>query len=291
MGYQSRLDSIKTTRLYSFGREKYIDFKDRNLVTVLKQNARFRNAYHGERCFIFGNGPSLKNVDFSLFRDEYTFTVNQLARNPRFPELHTNFHMWSDERFFIVDPNKPEDLELVESMRRVRTADNSPVVFYKYAGYNFVKQFGLDKDLDIHYFEQGYYYVSEKRDVDFTRFTPAFSTVVHYLICLAVYMGFQEIYLLGCDCTGIVSIIDNYLNKGEEAKYAYQISENEKKRMQRIQQQTKVRDELVSTVRLFDDYERLLKYCTARQVKLFNATNPTLLDTIPKVDLMSVLKK
>ena len=75
MGYQSKLDSIKTTRLYSFGREKYFDFKDRNLVAVLKQNAKFQNAYPGKRCFIFGNGPSLKNVDFSLFRDEYTFTV------------------------------------------------------------------------------------------------------------------------------------------------------------------------------------------------------------------------
>jgi len=285
------IDKLRYSYAYACIREQRMRSNDKKLDLSLKNNSKFENLYWGKRCFIFGNGPSLKNVDFSLFRDEYTFTVNQLARNPRFPELHTNFHMWSDERFFIVDPNKPEDLELVESMKRVRTADNNPVVFYKYAGYNFVKQFGLDKDLDIHYFEQGYYYVSEKRDVDFTRFTPAFSTVVHYLICLAVYMGFKEIYLLGCDCTGIVTIIDNYLNKGEDAKYAYQISENEKKRMQRVQQQSKVRDELVANVRLFDDYERLLKYCNARDVKLYNATNPTLLDTIPKVDLMTVLKQ
>lgn len=152
-----------------------------------------------------------------------------------------------------------------------------------------VKQFQLGKELNINYFQQGWYYISEKHDVDFTKFTPAFSSVVHYLICLAVYMGFKEIYLLGCDCTSIVTIIDNYLGKGENAQYAYAISANEKRRMEKVQQLTKVRDELQSTIRLFDDYERLLRYCTARGVSLYNATNPTLLDTVPKVDINEVL--
>ena len=99
----------------------------------------------------------------------------------------------------------------------------------------------------------------------------------------------KKIVLLGCDCTGIVSIVNAYLNKAEDALYEYKISENEKKRMQRVWQQNSVRNELVSTLRLFDDYERIYKYCCKRGVELVNVSDPTLLDVVPKVKLEDVI--
>jgi len=42
---------------------------------------RFRslkNRHWGERCFIIGNGPSLKETDLSLLKDEYTFGMNRI---------------------------------------------------------------------------------------------------------------------------------------------------------------------------------------------------------------------
>lgn len=263
--------------------------KDKEISKLLYSNKQFYHTYQGERCFIFGNGPSLKKVDFSLFADEYTFTVNQLPRNPEFPKLHTNFHMWSDQRFFDLKPDRPEDMELLETMKMVNTVDNKPVVFYKYPAKDMVRQFHLDEILDIHYYEQDWYYISSKHYVDMTKFTPAFSTVVHYAICLAVYMGFTKIYLLGCDCTGIVSVIDSYMKYADKSLYNYKISENEKKRMERVQAQTSVKDELVSTIRLFDDYQRIYDYCAAQGVELYNATDTTLLDTVPKIKLSEVL--
>ena len=263
--------------------------KDPNLKKVLDANAKFKNKYYGERCFIFGNGPSLREVDFSLFKNEITFTVNQLTRNSNFAKLHTNFHMWSDYRFFDIDVNRIEDIDLLETMKAVNTDDNRPVVFYRYAARNMIEQNMLASILDIHYFEQGWYEIIPQKDIDFTRFTPAFSTVVHYLICLAVYMGFKEIYLLGCDCSSIITIANSYLQKAEQGLYGYSITENEKKRMERVQRQTSFRDELRSTIRLFDDYARIYEYCTMRGVKLYNATGKTLLDSVPKVELGDIL--
>jgi len=37
---------------------------------------QFRDKHKGERCFIIGNGPSLRNTDISLLEDEITFGVN-----------------------------------------------------------------------------------------------------------------------------------------------------------------------------------------------------------------------
>src|SRR5947209_3772250 len=38
----------------------------------------FKNIHQNKRCFIIANGPSLKNVDFSLLKDEYTIGMNRI---------------------------------------------------------------------------------------------------------------------------------------------------------------------------------------------------------------------
>jgi hypothetical protein len=45
----------------------------------------YRNRHAGQRCFILGNGPSLKQTDLSLLRDEVTFGLNRIYL--LFPEL------------------------------------------------------------------------------------------------------------------------------------------------------------------------------------------------------------
>jgi hypothetical protein len=39
---------------------------------------RHRGAYAGQRCFIIGNGPSLKDTDLRLIRSEHTFGLNRI---------------------------------------------------------------------------------------------------------------------------------------------------------------------------------------------------------------------
>jgi len=39
------------------------------------------SAYQGERCVIIGNGPSLRNTDLSLIKDEFTFGLNRIYLN------------------------------------------------------------------------------------------------------------------------------------------------------------------------------------------------------------------
>ena len=265
--------------------------KNPSLKEALTQNKEFNNKYQGGRCFILGNGPSLKNVNFSLLRDEYTFTVNQLPRNPQFPDLNTNFHVWADQRFFHIDENKPEDIELLNIMKAVNTDGNKPVVFYKYAAKNMIEHFDLKKFLNIRFWDQAGYEVSmiPNSYIDFTKLVPGFSTVIHYVICLAVYMGFKDIVLLGCDCTGIISTAQSRLGYGEKSTYGYQITENEKKRLEAMQALSSFRNEMLWQVNMFDCYAILDQYCKNHGARLRNATNPTLLETVERVSLDEVL--
>ena len=75
---------------------------------LLKNNKKYKNIHNGKRCFIFGSGPSLMNIDFGLFENEYVFTVNQLPRKKDFDKLKSNYHFWADDCFFDGNKNTIE---------------------------------------------------------------------------------------------------------------------------------------------------------------------------------------
>ena len=45
----------------------------------------YENKFQGERCFILGNGPSLRNTDLTRLKHEYTFGMNRIYL--AFPEM------------------------------------------------------------------------------------------------------------------------------------------------------------------------------------------------------------
>lgn len=262
--------------------------------SMLQKNFDLKGTHMSERCFILGNGPSLSNLDLSLLKNEVTFSVNQLSRNPHFSDLHTTYHMWMDKRFFDISEDCPEDMELLDVMKNVNTKDNKPIVFYNIDAYEMIKKFELDKVLDIRYIAHTYIKDIERLTssfLDISTVLPSFSTVVHYLICIAVYMGFTDIILLGCDCTGIVSIAQTRIGSAEKSPYGYKITDNEKRRMEKMQALTSFRDEMQWQVELFDTYNYLREYCKKQGVRLRNATYPTLLEGIERVLLDDILKE
>ena len=99
---------------------------------LLKGNMKFKKLYEGERCFILGNGPSLKEQNIELLKHEYVFTVNQFCRNPISEVIKPNFHFWVDDLFFTVDRNKNEDMELVSVMKKFRKSILKQSVFFPF---------------------------------------------------------------------------------------------------------------------------------------------------------------
>lgn len=258
----------------------------------LKNNKHLKDTHMGERCFILGNGPSLMSLDFEALSEEVTFTFNQLTRNPNFAKLKTNYHFWSDDKFYFLDASKPEDMELLNVMKAVNTEGNSPVAFYTLPAHDpLVEKYGLTQELDIYYYSNNGSEVGDsvKQELSPYRPFPQMPTTVHYAVCFAVYMGFKEIYLLGCDCSGFMNVMSAKLKSSEISLYAYEISDNEKKRMEAVANKYTTEQELISAIGVFAKYSYLKRYCDARGVKLFNATDGGLLDSLPRIDVKEVL--
>lgn len=260
-------------------------FKKNNseLASLVEKNSDFKGIHKGERCFIIGNGPSLKTQDLTKLKNEYVFTCNQLMRNPVFPELKSNYHFWADPTFFHLDPNKPEDHELLQVMLNVNTPDNKPVNFFAQEGFEFAQRLALQEKLDLRFYVHRLELTEDyKNGIHFEKFVPNLHTVVHYAVAMAIYMGFAEIYLLGCDCTNVITAANTRLQDGNGAEYAYKITENEKKRMMGRNENILMEDELCSFYNVFRGYRILNKICQENGIKMYNCTSGGLLDCVER---------
>lgn len=258
---------------------------------LLQENIKYKYIHKGKRCFILGNGPSINNLDFSLLKDEITFTVNQISRNPQFEKLNTNYHLWSDWTFFEIQDENEEDMEMLQVIKNVSKKAPGVEIFYEITAKPMIDKYHLKEYSNVAYFQSTGLNsnIMEKALIDFTHCVPNYPSVVVYAICLAVYMGFSKIYLLGCDCTGFVNSAQNRMSKGMNSLYAFEMSENAAKRMERYSSQRNIRDELNSYVALFDEYDKLGIYCKRNGAELFNATDGGLLECLPRVRLEMVL--
>ncbi|MBN2499193.1 MAG: DUF115 domain-containing protein [Anaerolineales bacterium] len=88
MTFKQKLKPIVPQPLWHLARDSWIGLKHATqwpLATLhpwrrvsMEQLAALKDIHKGERCFIIGNGPSLKNTDTSLLKDEYTFGMNRI---------------------------------------------------------------------------------------------------------------------------------------------------------------------------------------------------------------------
>lgn len=138
---------------------------------------------------IIGNGPSLRDIDLSLLRDEYTFGLNRIYL--MFDELgfETTFHVAVNR--YVVE-------QCIDDFRNIKsplftTALNRPL---------------LDGATNTAYL---YSIVGPWFSSDATRGVCEGCTVTYVAMQLAYYMGFSEVVLVGVDHRFAVSGAPNQL--------------------------------------------------------------------------------
>lgn len=149
---------------------------------------RLKKRYNG-RCFIIGNGPSLSVSDLELIKNEYCFASNRIYKIYDQTTWRPTFYCLTDYKFF-----KQSDLreEIISASKE------SDIAFFQ-----------LDANKNKH-LSHLLNIVMVPLVSQIWRDRASFSTrpenfvyngytVTYMAIQLAVYMGFTEIYLIGCD--------------------------------------------------------------------------------------------
>jgi hypothetical protein len=63
---------------FNRGRHQLLGAVSFRRYTSIRKLEEYRNRHQDERCFIIGNGPSLKRTDLSLLQGEITFGLNRI---------------------------------------------------------------------------------------------------------------------------------------------------------------------------------------------------------------------
>ena len=144
-----------------------------------KRLAAFRDRHQGERCFIIGNGPSLKQTDLSLLRNEISFGMNRIYL--MFEELGfpTNY-------FFAINT-----LVIEQCASEIRALTMPKFLTWRSRRWMSGDAGTIFMDTD--------YRGPELFSTDLTGRVFEGGTVTYVALQAAYWMGFQEVILVGVD--------------------------------------------------------------------------------------------
>lgn len=152
---------------------------------------QFKNIHPGERCVIIGNGPSLRDTDLGLLRDEYTFGLNRIYL--MFEELgfETTFHVVINRHVVeqCAEDFRKIDAPLFTTAQNRTFLDGAANTAYLNTIVGLWPYFSRDAGRGVW---EGY-------------------TVTYVAMQLAYYMGFSEVILIGVDHRFAVSGTPNQL--------------------------------------------------------------------------------
>lgn len=263
--------------------------KNRTITKKIRDNAKFHNTHVGERCFILGNGPSLKDINLDLLGDEFVFSVNNFSLVDGYKKAKTNIHLWADLSFFeLREDQKYNHDDLIDGYKKM--AGENVVCFVPDQAYDFIVKNKLDEMLDINYFSIFASIDSGVRShFDLSKVISGYSTVVQYAVSIAVYMGFKEIYLLGCDSTNIISLLNSAMGIRSEGMHAYK-NDDVNERYKELLKHWTMTEAFHDQYLLFEGFKTLKEECDRRSIKLINCSTKTLINELPRADLSEILK-
>jgi hypothetical protein len=159
----------------------------------IRRLAALRKIHKGERAFIIGNGPSLRQTDLSKLRNEFTFGMNRIYL--LFPEL--GFHTT-----YFVSIN---DL-VIEQFADEILAQPMPKFLAWHSHRHFPANLPIPNLPTFLYTT----YTGPRFTQDVTGRVWEGATVTNVALQLAFHMGFQQVILIGVD--------HNFTSKGEANK-------------------------------------------------------------------------
>lgn len=166
---------------------------DELVRTRAKRLRALRNAYRGNRCFIMGNGPSLNQMDLNILKNDHVWCSNRSYLLFDRIEWLPKFYVAMDKR--VVPDNKEQINDLPGILPS--TMFFYPVDFRKKGilkSFSNVYWFNeRPLRLDMNKLPEGTFSTNAAKEV-FASFTVTITAMQ-----LAVHLGFDPIFLIGCD--------------------------------------------------------------------------------------------
>lgn len=219
--------------------------------------AKLQNKYKNRRCFIVATGPSLTLEDLDRLYKNHEFCMSVNAVFYCFDQTK-----WRPDQYIAVDVDAIG--HYTDSIRKMDVKEK------------FISDACIDFDYgslsDEFYVYHSIYTASVLRQglvsEDFAKYAYNTGTVTAVCLQLAMYEGFEEIYLLGCDCSYFETGLKHFCEPEEKQINGYGVLEGGL--------------EILSYH--INAYQKIKEYAEKKGIKIFNATRGGYLETFERVN-------
>ena len=237
---------------------------------ILARNRTLHNRHRGERCFILATGPSIKGQDLTLLRNETCIAVSNFFVHPDYALIKP--------RYYCLAPHHPPITEDAWQawMTELSAGVGEATMFFSLVDQQRNTHDGLFANNEIHFLSMGGAWQRVRtKGVDLTHPVPGPQSVPVMALLIAIYMGFQSIYLLGCDHDWILHV-GNSAHFYNENRHA----------LNRKNYDEWLGSDFSSTcqdyINLWQQYRNIRDSAKLSSTKIYNATDGGLLDVFPR---------
>lgn len=243
---------------------------DKSLNSALAKNKKYRNHHKNERCFILGTGPSLGQLtenQINQLKEEHTFALNSLYKSKIGKTISPSYYALVDNNYWEDDTHKKYLHEIAAQYSK-----KPPVFITDIRAFDVFSK--IQNTKDVIYLLAKKYPVGSIKSIELHKNTYGLMNVASTCIASAIYMGFKEIYLLGCDYNAFCNFGRGhcYDDKEELKDTTYNLAF------------------YLKYYHLTTEFHYLIaKFAKQNNIRIINLTDVSLLDAYPRMPATSVL--
>lgn len=248
--------------------KKYIEYYQYQRSECHFLIRKYKDVHKGKRCFIVGNGPSLKASDLDSLKDEITFATNGIY-------YMFNNTAWRPTYYLACDVEGLHNFlpQILPQYRGICFLSTKASNILKNRPNNVIYSFMSNKNFPINIYNDKSSHISEDVSCYFSRGY----TVTFDAIQLAIYMGCKEIYLIGVDF--------NYALLADRHGKIKRVDGIDRSHFN----ETKPSNSFLNYYSTLYAYEVAQKYCNDHNIVIKNATRGGKLETFERINFDDII--
>lgn len=245
---------------------------------ILLQNRKFNNIHSGKRCFVIGNGPSLKNQRLSKLKNELTIVSNAFWKHPLISgEWQPSYYCFADPLYF--DAGNEDFISVINFFKNLREKIILSKLFVPVSASDTVFRYNLlPREKTNFILFGGSLSRTDINEIDLTKTVPGVQNVSQMGIEAALFMGCNPIYLIGLD--------HDWLSHRSKDRHFYDdVTIKGNRSAVTNLSKSYYKEEIISCLNLWEGYEKLREIAKRKKVRIINATLGGFLDVFERQKL------
>jgi hypothetical protein len=256
-------------------RHSKIWLSDPNLRYTRTRLISLRGVYRGQRCFVMGNGPSLNQTPLEKLANDHVWGANRCYLLFDQIEWRPAFIIAVDTR--VVPDNAQEITDLAAELKSTsfffpshfrweRTLNSAPNIYWYH-----------EISLDDNWLPEGHFSMNVESYVRSVR------TVTIAALQIAVYLGFNPIYLIGCDTNYVLP--ESAIFEDQEQTQIVGGADNDPNHFSQDYFGQGRKYHQPYPEKMIFSYQQVKQVCDRLGIQIFNATVGGKLEIFPRVDI------